>query len=102
MVNSAPIAADSVGVAQPADMEATTMTKIETSGTTYWKKGRNFSQPWYSAKVAAGASDGVFGIHGLVSALKIADAQMKDSRLESLWIEARPGNALWDPVEGRA
>src|SRR6267378_1907316 len=43
---------------QPADMEATTTTKIETSGTTYWTKGRNFSQPRYSVKVAAGASDG--------------------------------------------
>src|SRR5204862_416658 len=30
------------------------MTKIETSGTTYWKKGRNFSQPRYSVKLAAG------------------------------------------------
>src|SRR5262249_34566063 len=39
------IAADSVGGAQPAHMDATTTTKIETSGTTYWKKGRNFSQP---------------------------------------------------------
>ena len=47
-----------MGVAQPADIEATTMTKIETSGTTYWKKGRNFSQPRYSVKLAAGASEG--------------------------------------------
>src|SRR2546427_11831091 len=58
MVKSAPIAADSVGVAQPADMEATTTTKIETSGTTYWMNGRSFSQPRYSVKLAAGASDG--------------------------------------------
>src|SRR5258708_2079515 len=34
------------------------MTKIETSGTTYWKKGRNFSQPRYSVKLAAGARVG--------------------------------------------
>src|SRR5260221_13559792 len=39
-------------------MEATTTTKIETSGRTYWTKGRNFSQPRYSVKLAAGASDG--------------------------------------------
>jgi len=51
------IAADSVGVAQPADMEATTTTKIETSGTTYWMKGRSFSQPRYSVKLAGGRDE---------------------------------------------
>ena len=40
MVAKAPIAADSVGVAQPADIDATTMTKIDTSGTTYCTNGR--------------------------------------------------------------
>ena len=40
MVAKAPIAADSVGVAQPADIDATTMTKIDTSGTTYSTNGR--------------------------------------------------------------
>jgi len=39
-------------------MEATTTTKIETRGRTYWKKGRNFSQPRYSVKAALGASAG--------------------------------------------
>jgi len=32
MVKKAPIAADSVGVAQPADMDATTTAKIDTTG----------------------------------------------------------------------
>src|ERR1700682_1343477 len=59
MVNSAPSAADSVGVAQPADIEATTTTKIDTSGSTYWKNGRSFSQPLYSTNSLAGASDGL-------------------------------------------
>src|SRR6185503_12110859 len=59
MVNSAPIAADSVGVAQPADIDATTTTKIDTSGSTYWKNGRSFSQPWYSVNAVAGASEGL-------------------------------------------
>ena len=45
MVKSAPIAADSVGVAQPADIDATTTTKMETSGRTYWKNGCSFAQP---------------------------------------------------------
>src|SRR6266851_10150796 len=58
MVKSAPIAADSVGVAQPADIEATTTTKIETSGTTYCTNGRSFSQPRYSLNSARGASEG--------------------------------------------
>ena len=39
MVAKAPIAADSVGVAQPADIDATTMAKIDTSGITYCTKG---------------------------------------------------------------
>ena len=44
-VAKAPIAADSVGVAQPADIDATTMTKIDTSGTTYSTNGRKRLQP---------------------------------------------------------
>src|SRR3989304_3300033 len=58
MVKGAPIAADSVGVAQPADIEATTMTKIEISGSTYWNRGRSFSQPVYSVNWVGGASAG--------------------------------------------
>ena len=42
---SAPSAADSVGVAQPADMATMTMTKIATSGVTYTSSGRQRSQP---------------------------------------------------------
>ncbi len=57
-MNSAPIAADSVGVAHPADIEATTTTKIETSGNTYCTSGRSLSQPRCSTKAEAGASDG--------------------------------------------
>src|SRR6185503_4710777 len=59
MVKKAPIAADSVGVAQPADMDATTTTKIDTSGITYCTNGRSFCQPRYSVKPDAGASDGL-------------------------------------------
>ena len=59
MVAKAPIAADSVGVAQPADIDTTTMTKIDTSGTTYWTKGSSRLQPWYSVSGVRGASEGV-------------------------------------------
>ena len=58
IVARAPIAADSVGVAHPADIEATTMAKIDTSGRTYCTKGRSFSQPWYSTSCEGGASLG--------------------------------------------
>ena len=46
MVANAPIAADSVGVAQPADIEPTTTPKIETSGSTYCTNGLQRAQPW--------------------------------------------------------
>src|SRR3954471_20518911 len=59
MVAKAPIAADSVGVAQPADIEITTMTKIETSGITYCTKGRRRAQPWYGVRGDGGAIEGV-------------------------------------------
>jgi hypothetical protein len=59
MVAKAPIAADSVGVAQPADIDATTTTKIDTSGTTYCTNGRSRCQPRYSTNGVAGASDGL-------------------------------------------
>src|SRR3954463_14928730 len=59
MVAKAPIAADSVGVAQPADIEITTMTKIETRGTTYCTKGSRRAQPWYRVSAVVGASAGV-------------------------------------------
>src|SRR3954469_2508656 len=58
MVAKAPIAADSVGVAQPADMEITTMVKIDTSGSTYFRNGTKRAQPWYSASGEGGASSG--------------------------------------------
>src|SRR5437588_7099277 len=59
MVNSAPMAADSVGVAQPADIDHTTTTKIDTSGITYCTNGLSFAQPWYSVNELAGASAGL-------------------------------------------
>src|SRR4051812_8536450 len=59
MVKSAPMAADSVGVAQPADIDHTTTTKIDTSGITYCTKGFSFAQPWYSVNELAGASAGL-------------------------------------------
>ena len=53
------MAADSVGVAQPADIDQTTTTKIDTSGITYCTKGFSFAQPWYSVNKLAGASAGL-------------------------------------------
>ena len=53
------MAADSVGVAQPADIEATTTTKIDTSGITYCTNGCSFCQPRYSVKLVAGARLGL-------------------------------------------
>src|SRR5436190_20295140 len=53
------MAADSVGVAQPADIDHTTTTKIDTSGITYCTKGLSFAQPWYSVNELAGASAGL-------------------------------------------
>jgi hypothetical protein len=58
MVKNAPIAADSVGVAQPADIEATTTTKIDTSGITYCTNGRSFSQPRCSVKPRSARATG--------------------------------------------
>ena len=58
MVARAPMAADSVGVAHPADIEATTIAKIDTRGTTYWTNGRIFSHPSYSTSSLGGARRG--------------------------------------------
>ena len=45
MVAKAPMAADSVGVAQPEVMDAMTMTKMDVSGSTYKTNKRYLSQP---------------------------------------------------------
>ena len=45
MVAKAPIAANSVGVAHPTFIEATTITKIERMGITYFTRGFIRSQP---------------------------------------------------------
>ena len=46
MVANAPIAADSVGVAHPTFIDATTTRKIERMGITYFMRGLILSQPW--------------------------------------------------------
>ena len=48
----------SVGVAQPAIIAPTTTTKIDTSGSTYWKNGCKRRQPLNSSNADFGASSG--------------------------------------------
>ena len=55
---TAPTAADSVGVAQPADMARTTTPKMSSSGSTYATSGHQRAQPVTGSPSKGGASAG--------------------------------------------